>query len=523
MSGPFRVAVVLQICALPASPQEAERRAMLEKVGPSVVALRTSEGHGSGLILDDKGTILTSAHVIVSPLPMKVEAQVRDNKTLRTVFFTKVVLIGVHPTHDLAIVRIDPAEHRAQLSPITISKTKVVSRDLVHAVGYPRSRGGTVKVCSSGDVTAVDQFIDLPGYFEVSAEVHPGNSGGPIVDPQGNAVGVVTWGKNKGEPAAWAIPLHDFRPDQFVPLERRNKDPAKASGWLRAAEECLKKARAGKIVGGLLAADYFHLALVEDVSNPDIYYKIGMLLRAFREYDGAAAYLMRSLQIQPWSESRQELYHELGVSLVELRKPTEAVAIWNEGIAKFPVDCGIIWDALAIWHYDEARFLDAACASRASLRAFGTRGQKMNDIYDQCRRRLDADGLSKLTAYEKTIDARVAEQKKTAERGRQEGTRFLTPAAEKVVVTFEGVQKGAVNFDFSTLGKGPNAPKPLNIPDEKLLSLFVRSRIAVAHEHLQGGKIGLAADVLEDVIKTYPDHPDTETARDLLGLIRKKK
>lgn len=523
MRGLLRILSVLILCPLPAAAQEAERRALLDKVGPSVVALRTAEGHGSGLILDEQGTILTNAHVIVSPLPMRVEAEVRENGALRNAVFTKVVLIGVHPTRDLAIVRVDLSEHRARLIPITISKQKVVSRDLVHAIGFPRNRGGHLKTCTSGDVTGVDQFIDLPGYFEVSAEVHPGNSGGPIVDPQGNAVGVVTWAKLRGEPAGWAIPLHDFRPDQFVPLERRSKDPAKASQWLRYAEEQLKKAKGGKVFSGLLAADLFLLALVEDVSNPDIYYKIGMIHRNYGRYPTAAAYLMRSLQLQPWSDSRQELYHELGVALVELRKPADGVAIWNEGIAKFPTECGHLWDALAIHHYDEARFLDAACATRASLRAFGTRAQKMNDLYDQCRRRLDADGLSQLTAYEKTIDARVAEARKTADHARQNGTRFLTPAAEKVASSFDGIQKEAANFNFSSLGKGPNAPKPLDIPDKELMSLFIRSRIAVAVEHLQAGKIGLATETLEDVIKTHPDHPDSESARDLLGLIRKKK
>ena len=80
-----------------------------------------------------------------------------------------------------------------------------------------------------------------------------------------------------------------------------------------------------------------------------------------------------------------------------------------------------------------------------------------------------------------------------------------------------------MGFDFATLGKGPNAPQPIDIPDKDLIPLFIRSRIAVAAEHLQDGKLKLAAEVLEDVIRTHPDHPDTETARDLLNLINKKK
>jgi tetratricopeptide (TPR) repeat protein len=363
----------------------------------------------------------------------------------------------------------------------------------------------------------------MPGYFEISAEVHPGNSGGPIVDAFGNGVGVLTAGMVNGERIAFAIPLHDLRPDQFVPLERRPKDPAKASKLLRIAEEQLKKARGGKLWSGLISGELFQLALLEDISNPDIYYKIGMIQRAFGEFTSATAYLMRSIQLEPWSDTKDEAYHELGVALANLKKSQEAVTVWTEGIAKFPGESGRIWDDLAIYHYDAARFYEAACASRACLRAFGSRADAMNSVYDQSRRRLGPDALAKLDAYEKALDGEVQAARKTSEKARREGKRYLTPACDTLIQSYEGVQKEASNFKFSTLGRGPNAPKPLDIPDAELLPLFIQSRIAVAGEHLHAGRIELAAGVLEDVIKTYPTHPETEAARELLSLIRKKK
>jgi S1-C subfamily serine protease len=515
--------LILPLLSLHALGQSAERQRMMEKVGHCVVALRTAESHGSGMILDEQGTILTNAHVIVDPLPMRVEVQLMENGSLRPAVFSKVMLIGVHPDRDLALVRIDPSEHRGRLTPITLRKERVVTGDLIHAIGYPSSQGGHQKVCTTGEVTGVDKFVDMPGYFEFSAEVHTGNSGGPIVDPQGNAVGVVTRGKVNGEPVAWAIPVFDLRPDLFVPLDRRAKDPAKASKILRFAEDFLKEAKGGDRWSGQLAGELFQLALVEDISNPDTYFKIGMIQRHFKNNSSGAAYLMRAVQLQPWSDNRHQVYHELGITLIRMRKTAEAEAIWKEGIAKYPNECGEIWDDLAVTHFDAARFLEAAVATRASLRAFGPRAQKMNDVYEQCRKRLDYEGLQKLRAHEEKIPAFFEEAKKDADRAREKGTRFITPEAERVVNNFEGVQKEAVGFDFGKLGKGPNAPKPLNIPDKELQSLFVQSRIAVAGEHLQSGKIQLAIDVLEDLIKTHPKHPDTEAARELLDLIKKKK
>jgi tetratricopeptide (TPR) repeat protein len=496
---------------------------MLEKAGVSVVGLKNSQGYGSGMVLDEQGTILTNAHVIVSPLPFRVEAVVRDKDRFRRVEFSKMVLIGVHPSQDLAIVRVDPSEVPGKLVPIRIGKDRVASGNPIFAIGYPSTYNGMTKICTSGDVTGVDKFVDMPGYFEFSAEVHTGNSGGPIVDKDGQAVGVVTRGKTNGEPTAWAIPLHDLRPDQFIPLERRPKDPAKASRILRYAEEMLKFARGGVKVSALISEELFQMALVEDISNPDTYFKIGMLQRHDKSYQSAAAYLMRSIQIQPWNDSKDLVYHELGACMLAQKRVGDAVTVWNEAVVKYPGEASRVWDALAVVHYEAGRFLDAACATRASLRAFGDRAGKMNDIYDKSRARLDREEISKLTEFEGLIDSQVPGARKEAEKARLDGRRFMTPACEKLVVSYDGVQKEAVGFNFSSLGKGPNAPKPIDIPDKDLVPLFIRSRIAVAGEHLQAGKFKLAAEVLEDVLKEYPDHPDTESARDLLNLINKKK
>jgi len=521
--GLWRALPLLLLTALPVPAQEAERRNMLEKVGGSVVSIRNEEGYGSGMVLDDQGTILTSAHVVVSPLPFRVEAVVREKDRTGPAHFSKVMLIGVHPTRDLALIRVDPSESRGKLLPITIAKEKAVSTDLVYAIGYPSTRGGSTKVCTAGEVTGVDRFVDMPGYFEFSAEIHHGNSGGPIVNRSGEAMGVATWGAFGGKPTAFAIPLHDFRPDQFIPLERRPKDPAKASTYLRYAEELLKIAKEGLRISAYISEEYFQLALLEDISNPDTYFKIGLIKRAIGNTRSACAYLTRSIQLQPWNDSKDWVYHELGACLVAQNRLSDAVTVWNEAALKFPGDASRVWDALAITYYETARYLDAACASRASLRMFGDRAGKMNDIYDKSRKRLEASDIAKLTEYERTVDDQVRESRKTAERARLDGKRFMLSACESLIQSFDGIQKEAVGFNFSSLGKGPNAPKPIDIPDKDLIPLFVRSRIAVAAEHLQSGKLKLASEVLEDVIKTYPDHPDTQSARDLLSLINKKK
>src|SRR5947207_12944392 len=84
-----------------------------QKLQPSVVAIRNSEGHGSGMILDAKGLILTNAHVVCSPLPFHVQALGTVAGQTRSLTFENVSFLGVHPEYDLALLQIDPAEHRA--------------------------------------------------------------------------------------------------------------------------------------------------------------------------------------------------------------------------------------------------------------------------------------------------------------------------------------------------------------------------------------------------------------------------
>jgi tetratricopeptide (TPR) repeat protein len=519
----FLPAALSLALALPCGAQQAEKRMILEKYGPSVVAIRNEEGYGSGLVLDEKGTILTNAHVIVSPLPMTVWAMVSRDNRMQEAGFQKVALIGVDPTRDLALIRIDPSENGGRLLPLPISKDPVKTGDLIHAIGFPSKHGGQVKVVTTGEVTGLNRFVDMPGYFEFSAEVHPGNSGGPICTPQGAAVGVVTAGMVNGEPIAWAIPLHDLRPDRFVPLDRRAKNPAKAAAYLRYAETLLKQAEKGNPVAAALAGDFFMLALTEDISNPDIYFKIGMIQRNTRRARSAAAYLIRSLQLQPWCDAKDEPYSELGIALCELGKTQEAIDVWNEGLAKFPSDAGRTWDDLAVYHFDGARFLEAACATRASNRTSAPRAQHMNDLYQQCRKRLDRGGLSKLAAYENDLTEAIRRAQKESDLARQGSKRFLTSRGAEVISSFGGVQGEAANFDFSTLGKGPNTPKDTPFTDTERVSLFIIGRVGVAREFLKMDKIEKAVEILEDLIQTYPEHPETANARLYLSVIRKNR
>jgi len=129
---------------------------------------------GTGVVYDDLGHIVTTGHVISGG--QRFEVVSRDGKRFRA------TVVGVDPEVDLSVLRITPG----QLSPIALSSGEpVVSGSLLLAVG--NSFGVPSAACLA---TAVGYRQD--GSLQVSASLAPGFSGGPIVNVNGEMVGMIS-------------------------------------------------------------------------------------------------------------------------------------------------------------------------------------------------------------------------------------------------------------------------------------------------------------------------------------------
>ena len=141
---------LLLAAALALTSQETPaQRQLLTDIGPSIVALRSKLAVGTGFVVDAKGYILTNAHVATSPLPFEVEAQIVKDGRLTLVRFKKALLVGVHPDRDLALIKIDPAEHEATLKPMRFSGKQPATETTVFAVGFPHGGAAKVLTCPS--------------------------------------------------------------------------------------------------------------------------------------------------------------------------------------------------------------------------------------------------------------------------------------------------------------------------------------------------------------------------------------
>jgi S1-C subfamily serine protease len=164
---------------------------VVRRVLPSVVLIRTTTGLGSGVVLDDKGNIVTNAHVAgdAKEFQVQVAGQAKPQSAK---------LVGSYPPDDLAVIQ---AEDPASLTPARFGdSSKAQAGDVVLAIGNPLGLSGSV---TEGIVSATGRAVTepatpgspaatLPDAIQTSAPINPGNSGGALVNTAGEVIGIPT-------------------------------------------------------------------------------------------------------------------------------------------------------------------------------------------------------------------------------------------------------------------------------------------------------------------------------------------
>ena len=502
---------VLAFASLPLAAQESVE----DKLRPSVVRIRNEESSGSGMFLDADGLILTNAHVACSPLPFQVGAFAKVRGAYQEVTFTRVTLLGFHPEYDLALLRVDPSECDATVKPVTIAAGAPLGRERVWAIGFPGDhQGGKMKVATWGEMRTTDKDFYGMSYYEMDLSVTHGNSGGPLCNGAGQVIGVVSAISPDGN--ALAIPITVMKRERFGPLKDRAPNRQMSTlitGW---AEEELTQIGKGPPTERVMML--YETALLWDNGNAALYARVGQLNQQVGRSSAAVAYLVRSLQMQPWAE-KAETYRSLGLALVALGKADEALTVWKEGLEKYPLDNAQLWSDFATFLEKRKRYPEAALSARLALKSFNGRSEEMNDLYQRAHAQLSPADLQALRGQESDLDNHLGRMRSTSDKARRDGVPFLSADAEKVVTTMTGVQKEA----GAGVGRiPPGRVQPLKMSDEELDVRFIRGRIEVAKEHLRNGLTDKATEILDDVIKTYPAHPETESARLLLKVLRRK-
>jgi len=182
---------------------QSDFNAVVKAVRPSVVEIATNEGLGSGVIFDNKGDIVTNAHVVGTATTFTVSFSNGKQQTGR--------LVGTYVPDDLAVIRVPSSK---ELKPAQIDNSSSLQvGDIVLAMGNPLGLSSSVTegiVSFNGRAVSEGNGVVLPDLIQTSAAINPGNSGGALVDLTKHVIGIPTLAATNGSAAApglgFAIP-----------------------------------------------------------------------------------------------------------------------------------------------------------------------------------------------------------------------------------------------------------------------------------------------------------------------------
>ena len=179
----------------PAAALQEQYEDVIKAVLPSVVQISTPEATGSGVVYDDKGDIVTNAHVVGSASTVQVTPDV-GGATLTA------KVLGVYAPDDLAVIRVTSGG--ASLPPATFGQSSgVTAGQIVLALGSPLGLTGSASqgIISATGRTLIEDIATGSGAtrtttiadtLQTSAAINGGNSGGALVGLSGQVIGMPT-------------------------------------------------------------------------------------------------------------------------------------------------------------------------------------------------------------------------------------------------------------------------------------------------------------------------------------------
>lgn len=199
---------------------------LYRRVSPSVVNIQAltsdaagavvSDRRGSGFVYDRRGHIITNAHLVLGADILRV--------TLLNAYVVPAALVGADSFSDLAVVKVEAAPERLEPLRIGSSAALQVGQRAV-AIGNPFGLNSSLtagvisglgRALPSADMleSAVMAGFDNPAIIQIDVAMRPGNSGGPLLDSQGLAIGISTAIRSDSggfQGVAFAVPADTMR------------------------------------------------------------------------------------------------------------------------------------------------------------------------------------------------------------------------------------------------------------------------------------------------------------------------
>lgn len=173
--------------------------AIIEGIKEGVASKRTNKYapanvEGTGFAINAKGYFITSWHMVKNADSVFVTNSNLDRASAK--------LVVSEPSLDIAIYKIDNIETlKNNIFPFTFKNHQSEIGDKIFTLGYPRRDA----VYGEGSLSSLSGFNNDTTMYQISIPINPGNSGGPLMDEQGNIVGVIRGKQTSAEATGFAI------------------------------------------------------------------------------------------------------------------------------------------------------------------------------------------------------------------------------------------------------------------------------------------------------------------------------
>ena len=161
---------------------------LVDRLGEAVVMIRTPIGLGSGFIIHPDGYIVTNDHVVAGERIISITQFRKGENELIKENYDNVRIVATGGNIDLALLKIEGQPKGKIFPSVPLGSSGELSQgERVFAIGSPL---GLERSVSEGIVSLRNRIIQARLHIQTTAEISPGNSGGPLFNYKGQVVGV---------------------------------------------------------------------------------------------------------------------------------------------------------------------------------------------------------------------------------------------------------------------------------------------------------------------------------------------
>ena len=316
---------------------------LVRRIKPSAVAIETFDSRGEKLsrgsgFFVETDRIVTNRHVLEGAYRAEVHS------STGTVYPVKGVL-AVDAEGDIALLKIDAPAN--QIRPLPLDKTSPQEGESVVVIGNPLGLEGSV---TNGIVSAVRDIPTFGRIIQITAPISSGSSGSPVVNMQGQVIGIATLQITGGQSVNFAIPSERISQLQVASIMSlgdlvantgRNKR-AKAVQFFRDGLSFLSKDDCEK------ALPYFEKAVDSDSNYAEAWAQSGFCNEKLGRHAEALEASKKAVNLRPSSES----YFNIGLASFYLKQYKDAAEAYRQSIKLDPYNAADAHFALGLVYRD---------------------------------------------------------------------------------------------------------------------------------------------------------------------------